>query len=261
LFSEEFSFGDCALVTVVGGGGKTGLILALLRERRSGIVVYSTTTRIHPPHPTDGLTVLACDNLALLKQMLEEAARACGDRFNRYVVAHSVIEARLLRGIDPCFAQTLDRKLLPLILNEADGARSMSLKMPRENEPVLMENADFLVPVIGMDIIGQPLGPQTLFRWDLAKSRYGIKEGVILTPELAASLLMHPLGVCRDWKHGMRIIPFVNKADKEKDNTLAKDLSRALLRNANFPVEKVVWGSLFAGKAFSMPPHLCGMDQ
>ena len=261
MFSEQFSFGGRALVNFVGGGGKTGLILTLLREKSSGIVVYSTTTRMHPPHPADGLTVLVCDELALFKIMLERAARTLGDRFNRYVIAHSAMDAHLLRGVDPRFARTLDRNLFPLILNEADGARSMSLKMPREDEPVLMENADFLVPVIGMDIIGKPLGPQILFRWDLATSRYGIKEGEILTPELAASLLMHPRGVCKDWKHGMRIIPFVNKADTEVDEILARDLSGALLRNPNFPVERVVWGSLFAGKAFSMPSHFCGMDQ
>ena len=44
----------------------------------------------------------------------------------------------LLKGVEPEFGRFLDRDLFPVLLNEADGARSMSLKMPREGEPVLM---------------------------------------------------------------------------------------------------------------------------
>jgi probable selenium-dependent hydroxylase accessory protein YqeC len=146
----------------------------------------------------------------------------------------------------------MDCSLFPLLLNEADGARSMSLKLPREGEPVLMPNANYLVPVIGLDCLNRPLGPRTLFRWELASERYHLASGQILTPELAASILFHPQGVCKDWKPSMRMIPFINKVDSESDDALARSLAHALLHNSDFHVEHVVWGSLHNGRVASL---------
>jgi hypothetical protein len=63
---------------------------------------------------------------------------------------------------------------------------------------------------------------------------------------------MNPAGVCKDWKPGMRIVPYINKVDQESQDHLAEDLARALLRNEYFPVERVVWGSLLTGRVASM---------
>lgn len=244
MYSEKLSFSLPARVNFVGGGGKTSLILKLLEEYAESVpVVYTTTTRIHPPHPSEGLVVISSDNDEYLEMMLESAASnwCCGRRF---VVTHLSNAPDLLRGVDRDFAGRLDPKLFPVLLNEADGARSMSLKMPREGEPVLLTNANYLVPVIGLDCLNRPLGPQTLFRWEYATKRFALKAGTILAPEVAASLLLHPEGVCKDWKPGMQIIPFINKADSESDDELALALAVAMLKNGTFPVDRVVWGSL-----------------
>jgi hypothetical protein len=50
----------------------------------------------------------------------------------------------------------------------------------------------------------------------------------------------------------MRIIPFVNKADSEAEDALADSLGRALLRNGNFPVERVVLGSVHHRRVASL---------
>ncbi len=244
MYFEKLSFLLPARVNFVGGGGKTSLILKLLEEYAESIpAVYTTTTRIHPPHPSEGLVVISSDNEEYLERMLEQAASnwCCG---RRYVVTHLSNSPDLLRGVDRDFAGRLDPMQIPVILNEADGARSMSLKMPRDGEPVLLTNANYLVPVIGLDCLNRPLGPETLFRWEYAAKRFALKAGTILTPEVAASLLLHPEGVCKDWKPGMQITPFINKADSESDDLLAHALAVALLKNGNFPVDRVVWGSL-----------------
>jgi probable selenium-dependent hydroxylase accessory protein YqeC len=234
-----------AIVNFVGGGGKTSLILSLLHEAPDeGIVVYTTTTRIHPPHPKGELAIISCDDTRLLCRLLERAARCGGRCASRLVVTRLPMQPDLLRGVPPEFASGLNRDLLPFILNEADGARSMSLKMPRPGEPVLLEGGNYLVPVIGLDCLHKPLGPETLFRWDLAAPRYGLTAGRRVTAELAASLLLHPEGVCRDWKPPTRIIPFINKVDTEGDDGDARELSFALLGNCTFPIERVIWGSV-----------------
>jgi probable selenium-dependent hydroxylase accessory protein YqeC len=244
-------------VNFVGGGGKTALILALLREAAAaGVVLYTTTTRIHPPHPENGLTVISCDDLQLLRALLMRAAAGCCTEHRTMLTATRLETAPgLLRGVPPDFATTLDRDLFALILNEADGARSMSLKMPRPGEPVLMQGAGYLVPVIGLDCLGKPLGPATLFRWEIAAARLGLTAGQPITPELAASLLLHPEGVCRDLSAGVRIIPFINKADTEADDRRAGELAYALLSNGCFPVEQVVWGSVERGRAANIRAH------
>ncbi len=253
-FSELFEFSLPARVNFVGGGGKTSLILKFLEEYSDEVpAVYTTTTRIHPPHPSNGLVVISSDNEEYLNLLL---ARAVGgwSRGRKYVVSRLPSSPRLLRGVTPTFAEHLDQDLFPVILNEADGARSMSLKMPREGEPVFMTGANYLVPVIGLDCINRPMGPETLFRWEIASRSLSLRQGQILKPELASSILFHPQGVCKFWKPGTRIIPYINKADSESDDLLARSLALALVQNGHFPVERVVWGSTQNVRAVSLIP-------
>jgi probable selenium-dependent hydroxylase accessory protein YqeC len=139
-----------------------------------------------------------------------------------------------------------------LILNEADGARSMSIKMSRPGEPVLMQGAQYLVPVIGLDCLNRPLGPDTVFRWELAAKLTSLQAGRPLTPELAASVVCHREGICKDWHPGMRIIAFINKVDSPSQDALALALAHELLQNRNFPVERVIWASLHEKRADSL---------
>ena len=252
MFKEQFGFELPAVVNFVGGGGKTGLILTLLHEYSGAIpVVYTTTTRIHPPDPFPGMMMLACDDMEMLALIVDQIGRMQRPDQCNLVVTRRGLRPDLLQGVSPAFAARLDGDLYPLILNEADGARSMSLKMPRDGEPVLMEGARYLVPVIGLDCIGQLLGPESLFRWEMAEVRFSLKAGEIITPELAARLLLHPQGVCKDCPPGVRIIPFINKADTPASDAQASELARALLTCGTFRVERVVWGSLHSSKAAS----------
>jgi probable selenium-dependent hydroxylase accessory protein YqeC len=255
LFLEHFAFQTPAIINFVGGGGKTALILKLLDEfAESSSVIYTTTTRIHPPRPTQDMLILCGDNLPFLKDILDHIARACLTPHFKFIVSNLPIPGshNLVAGVPANFAQGLNRNFFSAILNEGDGARSMSLKMPRTGEPVLMEDANFLVPVIGIDCLLKPLGPDTLFRWEMAAARFALKAGQIITPELAANLLLHREGVCRGYKVGMRIIPYINKVDDSSQDALANELALALLHNVNFPINRVVWGSLINGRAASL---------
>jgi probable selenium-dependent hydroxylase accessory protein YqeC len=253
LFSEQFAFEKSALVNFVGGGGKTALIHRLLLEcSPPRPAIYTTTTRIHPPHPCDGFAILTSDDTTYLKMIAESIACQSFERVWRLVITGSILSPGLLRGVPPDFASRLDRGLFSIILNEADGARSMSIKVPHEAEPVLMEGARYLVPVIGIDCLQKPLGPDVVFRWEIAEKRLSLAAGQPLTTKLAAFLLMNPAGVCKSWRPEMRIVPYINKVDDDAQDRLAESLARAILRNEYFPVERVVWGSLLTGRVASM---------
>jgi len=253
LFSEHFAFRPHALVNFVGGGGKTALIHRLMKEYCSrGPVLCTTTTRIHPPDPREGVSVISSDQVTLLKRVMERIGRTCSDSSYKIVVTRHFMSPNLLRGVPPDFANGLDRGLFPILLNEGDGAAGYSLKLPGAGEPVLMENADYLVPVIGIDCLSRCLGPDVLFRWQAFAEKFSLRAGECITPELAAGILMHPQGVCKDWKPGVEILPFINKVDSPAQDSAAEELANALLRNGNFPVERVVFGSVLQGRAFSV---------
>ena len=115
-----------------------------------------------------------------------------------------------------------------------------------------MQGASYLVPVIGLDCLHKPLGPESLFRWETAAERFGFRAGEILTPELAAQILLHPQGVCKGWSPGVTVIPFINKADGPESDSDAQALAHALMCCGELPVRRVVWGSLQAGRAASI---------
>ncbi|MDR1728898.1 MAG: putative selenium-dependent hydroxylase accessory protein YqeC [Acidobacteriota bacterium] len=253
MFVEAFAFPDHALVNFVGGGGKTALIHRLMREYASrGPVLGTTTTRIHPPAPQEGFALVATDDLAFLRRALRGIAEGCAGRAYKVIASRHYISANLVRGVPTDFIASLDRECFPAILNEADGAASFSLKLCRDSEPVLAEGADHLVPVVGMDCLGRELGPDTVLRWLELSEGFALRKGGRITPQVAASLLMHPRGVCKGWCPGMRIVPFVNKADAEARDAEARLLAEAILDNGNFPVERVLYGSVAEGRVASV---------
>jgi len=253
LFSEHFAFRPHALVNFVGGGGKTTLLHRLMQEYASqGPVLCTTTTRIHPPEPTEGLSVISGEQLTLLQRIVEQIGRACPNSPYKLLVTRHFMSPNLLRGVPPDFDNGLDRTLYPILFNEGDGAAGYSLKLPREGEPVLMENADYLVPVLGIDCLQRRLGPDAVFRWQALAEKFALRSGDPITPERAAGILMHPQGVCKDWKSGMHIVPFINKVDGPGQDSAARELALAILSNSHFPVERVVWGSAIQRRACSV---------
>jgi probable selenium-dependent hydroxylase accessory protein YqeC len=253
LFSQTFDFQPHSLVNFVGGGGKTVLIHKLMEEYSTcGPVLYTTTTRIHPPDPSEGLVVISSDNLHLLKTLVDRVSLNCPNRAYKLVVTRQYMSPNLLKGVPPDFNNSLAREPFPILLNEADGAASYSLKIPRDGEPVLMERAQYLVPVIGIDCLYQPLGPDVVFRFQSLAEHFSLKAGERITPEVAAGILMHKDGVCKDWKPGATIIPFINKVDGPAQDAAARDLARALMRNRAFPVQRVVFGSVLQGRVDSV---------
>jgi probable selenium-dependent hydroxylase accessory protein YqeC len=216
-----------------------------------GPVLYTTTTRIHPPDPSEGLVVISSDNLPLLKIMVDRVSRNCPNRPYKLVVTRHFMSPNLLRGIPADFDNSIARDLFPILLNEADGAASFSIKMPREGEPVLMENAEYLVPVIGIDCLYQPMGPEVVFRFQTLGERFSLHAGERITPAMAAGILMHKEGVCKGWKPGTTIIPFINKVDGPAQDSAARDLASSILRNGNFPVDRVLYGSVLQGRVDS----------
>lgn len=126
-----------AVVSVIGAGGKTTLILAWARELAGSGKKVSITTTTHMYSPER----MARDGLAVPDGVRFAAAPDPDDP--EKVVALSAEEFEELR------------RASDVTLIEADGARGMPLKWPAAWEPVVPESSDATVCVAGLSAVGK----------------------------------------------------------------------------------------------------------
>lgn len=152
---------------VVGSGGKTTLIHRLAAEARAqGKKVLVTTTtymRIEPDTLQSGET-------APILQALEEKG---------YAMAGLPLGEKIC-ALPPDVYQAACAAA-DLVLIEADGSRSLPLKFPREQEPVIPDNTDEILVVCGLNGLGRP-AREVCHRLDLVTACLGISENTVITP-------------------------------------------------------------------------------
>src|SRR5690606_11918936 len=60
-----------------------------------------------------------------------------------------------------------------VILIEADSAQKLSLKAPYPNQPTIPTDATLVVPVAGLDVVGQPFNKQSVYNPERIIEQYG----------------------------------------------------------------------------------------
>jgi probable selenium-dependent hydroxylase accessory protein YqeC len=103
--------------------------------------------------------------------------------------------------------------LFDWILVEADGAARRPLKAPAGHEPAIPADTTVLVTVAGLEVLGQPLSEELVFRSTLAGPLLGLDMGEIITASALARLLAHPSGSFKGAQPLARRFIFLNKAD------------------------------------------------
>jgi molybdenum cofactor cytidylyltransferase len=152
------------------------------------------------------------------------------------------------RGAEPELVEDLLRLPgRPIVLNEADGSRMRPFKAPAEHEPVIPAATTLVVPVVGADVFGAPLGPERVHRPERVAALAGSALGDPVTPELVARVLTHPEGGLKHVPPGARVIPLINKADTPEALALARETALRLLAEPR--VEAVAIGALRAADA------------
>ena len=133
------------VIAFVGGGGKTTLLWELAREleAQGKRTVVTTTTHIFP---RPGVYIAACDN----PRVGEELSAG------RIVVAGCPAPEGKLTAVEPEFFSFL-RENSDYLLVEADGSRSLPLKVPATHEPVLPPETELVVGVAGYTCFGKKI--------------------------------------------------------------------------------------------------------
>ena len=189
------------LTALIGGGGKTTLMYHLAAElRQQGTVLVCTTTKIWPP-----AHLRVCTEEGTLREELRRRGIACAGT----PAEQGKLTAPAIDGWET---------MADFVLVEADGSAGRPFKAHADWEPVLPEERQATVLVMGADGFGKPIS-RMAHRPELYARLAGATEDQEVTPELAARVVR--LECLHD-----RV--FLNQVDREEEWPLARRLAAAL---------------------------------
>lgn len=163
------------VTALIGGGGKTTCMYALAQELSADAkVIVCTSTHIFPPEH------LPC----LVSPEVEEVRQALL-RKNTVCIGTNSKEGKF--GA-PNLPFSVLAELADYVIVEADGSRGRPLKAHASHEPVIPENADQAILLLGISGIGKSI-LEAAHRPELYSERLGVSPDTIVTPELAAEYL------------------------------------------------------------------------
>jgi len=235
---KALGLGDFEIVALVGGGGKTSLLYALLREyaAKSRLsVAGATTTKMLPPDARDpARLVLGGDVATLLERWQEEPEPAP-------LFGEELLEDGKVKGLSLPLCEALIREgVFHLLVVEADGARRLPLKAPEAHEPVVPPRTTTFVAVVGLSCLGKPLDEKSAYNPEGVARCSGLSLGEPVTPEGVARLLLHPEGLGKGAPEGARKIVFLNQADSKPARAAAEEIAALLRADRASPWHRVV---------------------
>jgi len=178
--SETLGLGPRELVSFVGAGGKSTLLLGLGHElaKNGHRVVLTTTTRMSTDQvPASSAPVRDLDEVG--------GAIAAGN------MVFLIGETDGLKVIGPPVSlvdQLYDDNNVDYIVVEADGARRRAIKAPAEHEPVIPSRSTTVVVVTGLDAVGSRVD-DAAHRPELVSAITGRGLDEKLTPEDVAAVI------------------------------------------------------------------------
>lgn len=163
------------ITALIGGGGKTTCMYALAEElSKTARVIVCTSTHIYPP-----------EHLPCLVSPDAEQIRQAFSRENVICVGTAGENGKFSPPELP-FAEL--EKLADYVIVEADGSRGRPLKAHAAHEPVIPENTNQTILLLGMSGIGKTIS-EAAHRPELYAARLGVAQDTVVTPTLAAGFL------------------------------------------------------------------------
>lgn len=215
--TDAFQITPGEVVALVGGGGKSTTMFRLGKElAQAGRRVLLTTTthlaanevQLAPAHVIfSPPTQTPADLLATLQNAVAQHSQV--------LLVSSVEEAiHKAGGIDAALVDALAHTgLFDVIINEADGAKKLPFKAPANHEPVIPAGTSLVIPVVGLNILGQPLDNEHAHRAEIIARLSGAPAGEPITAAAIAGVVAHPQGGLKNIPAVARVIPLLNKAD------------------------------------------------
>lgn len=213
------------IISFAGGGGKTTSMFWLADEL-AGLgkrVIVTTSTHIRRPQNRHIVPAEKAETVENFIKDHEEWAFPSG---GWVLVAARPAEEGKLKSMELSQLEKL-AALSDVLLVEADGAKCLPLKLPREGEPVHLNGTDAVIGCAGLDCIGKSW-EEMCFRFYLASEIFGrsMKKAEIL-PEHAAGILISEKGT-RKGVGAAEYRMILNKADDEERMAAAEAVVKAM---------------------------------
>jgi probable selenium-dependent hydroxylase accessory protein YqeC len=209
------------IVCAVGAGGKKSVLYQLAREQADR---FALTATVHVTEFPDDLPVeqVVGEDTAMKDAVLASSARsvayACpSNKPGR----HAGVSAATIRSIHE--AGRFDATYV-----KADSARMRWIKAPADGEPMLLQDADLVIPVVSARAIGEPLSERVAHRLERVAAVTGVAPGSPLTPEAVARLLVSEVGALKGTV-GARVAPVINMVDNDSQQQMALAAAEAAI--------------------------------
>ncbi|MBN1566433.1 MAG: putative selenium-dependent hydroxylase accessory protein YqeC [Acidobacteria bacterium] len=214
------------VVAFVGGGGKTTSMFRLAAELSdAGMrVISTTTTHITKEQVRIAPAAVKLEEMDLLGSVLDRHGHCL-------LVGPPDGKGRVFGASSELISSLIARSDIDAVLVEADGSRSLPFKAPAGHEPVVPEATTILVPIAGINAIGQTLEEAHVHRAELAAGLAQQPLGSDITPQTLARVLPHPEGGAKQRPAGARLVPMLNKADTDAALQQAREAAKMMLAN------------------------------
>lgn len=227
------------VITIVGAGGKTSTMFRLGEEISNLNRKTIVTTTTHMALEEDFVLVEDDEDLKKVEEIFETRNLIkIGKKEGDYNIKDLDFDL-LKKGICNYKIKSLDFDLLEKaisicdnVLIEGDGSKRLPLKVPRENEPVIIQNTKLVIGIIGIDCLDKKIKdichrPESVANF-LGKSiEQNIECGDIV--KIATS----KKGLKKDVSCKYKVV--INKVDSEKYLEICKKIA-ALCQNFDVDV-------------------------
>ncbi|MBD5644549.1 putative selenium-dependent hydroxylase accessory protein YqeC [Clostridium botulinum] len=234
FISDILNFKKRSVISIVGAGGKTSLMLNLSEELRPyNKVLSTTTTKIYTPNKTSyDFMCIGEKNCYIYDHLRKNGV---------YVYGKFINSDNKLIGFNKNF---LDEKFkyFDYSILEADGSKKKPIKGWRDDEPVICKNTNKTIGVLDITCINKIINDFNVHRVSYFLKITNGKLGEKISIPMISSLVTHPLGLFKG-SLGERIL-FINKVENQHNIFLSYELIKHLLSISNPFIDKIVIGSL-----------------
>jgi len=241
---EALSLGDKGVISLVGAGGKSSLMYCLARELVSAgkKVLTTTTTKIYMPTRKESPVTIVSK---VPEEIVEKAETLLRDHSHITVGSDYLQTHNKLNGLEPSVVEhVLQSNLFDFIIIEADGAAGRSLKACAPHEPVVPLFSNYIVALVGLDVMTKPLIEAWVFRSSIFSRITGLGLEQNITESSIALSMLHDMSSITTRGKESQKIAFLNKADNSKAVKAGKRIAALLDKNGNSIFHRIIIGEL-----------------
>ncbi|KXB06775.1 hypothetical protein AKJ52_01600 [candidate division MSBL1 archaeon SCGC-AAA382C18] len=237
--SESFELGGGETVTFVGAGGKTSTMFRLASEFSFfGLSIVTTTTKIFEWEGKKADFLLISEDIEDLENLISALSEG-----KIVTIASGKSKDEKLIGVEPEFADEINAQISPdILVIEGDGASKKSFKAPADYEPVIPASSDLIVPIVGIDVVGETLNSENVHRPKKVCEISHFEIGDTVTPEMIGQVVGHEKGGRKNVPSDASLIPLLNKVDDESKE-IAEEVAKKILSYTR-QIDKVALGCI-----------------